>query len=145
MTAFPRRAFVAALLLPAALAALPAARAQAGGKPNKLVMQVTDADPAKWSLVLGNAYNVQTELGADMVEAEIVVYGPALAMITKGSPVADRVASAIKNGVRVVACENTMLAQHLGRSDMLPDLAYVQAGVVEIMQKQQQGWAYIRP
>ena len=29
--------------------------------------------------------------------------------------------------------------------DMLPNLEYVPAGVTEIMKKQQQGWAYIRP
>jgi intracellular sulfur oxidation DsrE/DsrF family protein len=28
---------------------------------------------------------------------------------------------------------------------MLPTIGYVPAGVDEIMQKQQQGWAYLRP
>ena len=28
---------------------------------------------------------------------------------------------------------------------VLPGIGYVDAGVVEIMKKQQQGWAYIRP
>ena len=31
------------------------------------------------------------------------------------------------------------------RDDMLKSVTYVPAGVVEIMQRQQQGWAYIRP
>ena len=30
-------------------------------------------------------------------------------------------------------------------ADMLPDIGYVPAGVIEIMKKQQQGYAYIRP
>ena len=30
-------------------------------------------------------------------------------------------------------------------ADMLPNIGYVPAGVVELMQKQQQGFAYIRP
>lgn len=147
MTASTRRAFVASLLLPAWTASLPAARAQAAasGKPNRLVLQVSDGDAAKWSLALGNVYNVQNDLGAETVEAEIVVYGPGIGMIRKGSPVADRVASAVRNGVRVVACENTMTAQHLTKADMLPGIGYVPAGVVEIMKRQQQGWAYVRP
>jgi intracellular sulfur oxidation DsrE/DsrF family protein len=29
-------------------------------------------------------------------------------------------------------------------ADMLPDIGYVPSGVVEVMKKQQQGWAYIR-
>ena len=36
-------------------------------------------------------------------------------------------------------------AQKLTRADMLANISYVPAGVVELMRKQQQGWAYIRP
>ena len=39
----------------------------------------------------------------------------------------------------------TMTAQKITKSDMLPNISYVPAGVVELMQKQQQGYAYIRP
>jgi intracellular sulfur oxidation DsrE/DsrF family protein len=38
-----------------------------------------------------------------------------------------------------------MRGQKLAKSDMLPHLEYVPAGVTEIMRKQQQGWSYIRP
>jgi intracellular sulfur oxidation DsrE/DsrF family protein len=37
-----------------------------------------------------------------------------------------------------------MRAMKLTPADMLPDIGYVAAGVVEVMRKQQQGWAYIR-
>jgi hypothetical protein len=33
----------------------------------------------------------------------------------------------------------------LTQSDMLPSIGYVPAGIVDIMRKQKQGWAYIRP
>ena len=121
------------------------ASAQATLRPNKLVMQVSDADPGKWSLTLHNAYNVLAELGPETVEMEIVVYGPAIDMLKRGSPVADRVASAIGSGVRIVACENTMTPLNLTLDDLLPKVGVVTAGVVELMQKQQQGWAYVRP
>ena len=45
----------------------------------------------------------------------------------------------------IVACENTMTAAKLTHADMLPDIGYVPAGVVEVMRKQQAGYAYIRP
>jgi intracellular sulfur oxidation DsrE/DsrF family protein len=44
-----------------------------------------------------------------------------------------------------VACENTMKAQKLVYADMLPKIGYVPAGVVELMKKQREGYAYIRP
>jgi intracellular sulfur oxidation DsrE/DsrF family protein len=112
---------------------------------NQVVMQVSDNDPAKWNLALNNANNLQKDLGMDDVDLEIVVYGPGISMLKAGSPVAPRIASALQAGVKVVACENTMAGQSLQKADMLPDIGYVQAGVVELMKKQQQGWAYIRP
>lgn len=122
------------------------AQASIGDKTkNKVVFQVTDNDPGKWGLALNNAGNVQAEIGPDDVDLEIVVYGPGIAMLKGGSPMAQRISAALKAGVKVVACENTMKAQHLTHADMLSDIGYVPAGVVELMQKQQQGYAYIRP
>ncbi len=126
--------------------ALPASAQSSGdAKKNKVVFQVSDNDPAKWGLALNNAHNVQVDLGEDTVEMEIVAYGPGIGMLKADSPVAKRIAAALKSGVKVVACENTMKAQKLVYADMLPDIGFVPAGVVELMQKQQQGYAYIRP
>lgn len=138
-----RRAFLAALAVPALLLAVPAL-AQPAPR-NRVVMQVSDNDPGKWNLALNNAVNIQKDLGMDEVDIEIVVYGPGIGMLKAGSPVASRVSSALTNGVKVVACENTMAGMHLQKGDMLADIGYVPAGVVELMKKQQQGWAYVRP
>lgn len=139
-----RRLFVTAATLAAAALAVPAALAQALPA-NKLVMQVSDGDPAKWNLALNNAKNVQADLGAQNVAIEIVAYGPGINMLKADSVAANRVAEAMGAGVKVVACENTMTNQKLAKDDMLKDIGYVKAGVVEIMQRQQQGWAYLRP
>jgi hypothetical protein len=146
-TVSSRRTFLAAgaaLALSAACLAAPAL-AQGQGARNKVVMQVSDNDPAKWNLALNNAANLQKDLGMDDVEIEIVAYGPGIGMLKAGSPVGARVSSALQSNIRVVACQNTMAGQHLQKSDMLPDIGYVPAGVVELMKKQQQGWAYLRP
>lgn len=136
-------------LLPVAatLAAVtPAASAQSGPPRAKAVFQVSDDDPKKWNLALNNVRNVLDEYGgAEAVELEIVAYGPGIGMLKGDSSVAARIAQTVKAGVKVVACENTMKAQKLVYADMLPTIGYVPAGVVELMKKQHQGWAYIRP
>jgi intracellular sulfur oxidation DsrE/DsrF family protein len=111
----------------------------------KLVIQVSDADPKKWALALNNAANVQEDLGKENVDIEIVAYGPGLGMLKLESEVGDRVKGALDDGVKVVACENTMRKQKLTQSDMLPGLGYAKAGVVELMSKQAEGYSYIRP
>ena len=134
-----------ALFIALACCAAFAGEALAQAAKNRVVIQVSDNDPAKWNLVLNNAKNLQTDLGTSNVDIEIVAYGPGLAMLKKGSAVATRVDEAVVSGAKVVACENTMRGAKLTKPDMLNDIGYVPAGVVELMQRQQQGWAYLRP
>ena len=112
---------------------------------SRVVVQVSDGDAGKWNLALNNAKNLQSDLGAANVDIEIVTYGPGIGMLKADSVVGTRVDEALASGVKVVACENTMRGQKLTKPDMLGGIGYVSAGVVEIMQRQQQGWAYIRP
>lgn len=133
-------AFLAcALLLPAA------AQAQQTPARSKVVIQVSDADPAKWNLALNNARNLQADLGAANIDIEIVAYGPGIGMLKADSVVGNRIDDAVGAGVKAMACENTMRGRKLTKSDMLDKVGYVPSGVVEIMRKEQQGWAYIRP
>lgn len=137
-----RHLLVAAALLAVATTG---ALAQADARPHKVVFQVSDADPAKWNLTLNNVRNVQQDLGKDKVTVEIVAYGPGIGMLKLDSAVGPRIADALSGGVAVVACENTMKGQKLTREDMLPRIGYVEAGVVELMKRQKEGYAYIRP
>ena len=116
-----------------------------GSQKHKIVIQVSDNDPAKWNLALNNARNLQDDVGAANIDIEIVAYGPGIGMLKLDSTAATRVNEAIKANVKLIACENTLRAQKLTRDDMLPALSYVPAGVTEIMTKQSEGWAYLRP
>ncbi|HEY5307776.1 MAG TPA: DsrE family protein [Casimicrobiaceae bacterium] len=137
---------IAGLLLLMVSVGLVAAQAQQPAAARaKVVLQMSDGDAAKWNLALNNAKNLQTDLGAANVDIEVVAYGPGIGMLKADSVVGNRVDEALSAGVKVLACENTMRGQKLGKSDMLKGIDYVPAGVVEIMQRQQQGWAYIRP
>lgn len=111
----------------------------------KVVLQVSDSDPAKWNLALNNARNIQEDLGKGNVDIEIVAYGPGLGMLKADSKIADRLAQALDNNVGLMACENTMHNTKVTKADMYGGISYVKAGVVHIMQRQREGWAYVRP
>lgn len=141
-----RRLLLQSTAAAACAAWLVAARAQTtGAARHRLVIQMSDGDPAKWNLALNNARNVQEDVGAANVDIEIVAYGPGIGMLKMDSPVASRVGDASKAGIKVLACENTMRGQKLTRDDMNAVIGYVPAGVTEIMKKQSEGWAYVRP
>ena len=117
----------------------------APGANNRVVIQVSDNDPAKWNLALNNARNLQSDLGAANVQIEIVAYGPGLNMVKSGSAVASRIDESVLGGMNIVACENTMANTRVTKEQILPGVNYVGAGVVQIMRRQQQGWSYLRP
>jgi intracellular sulfur oxidation DsrE/DsrF family protein len=141
----PRRLFLvssSAALLALALPQLVVA--QSAMAKNRALFQVTDNDPARWTLILNNMQNLREGVGGEPVEIELVAYGPGINMLKSDSSVKQRIAEALKSGVKVNACQNTMNGMKLTAPDMLPEIGYVPSGVVEVMRKQQQGWAYIR-
>lgn len=135
----------AGLVLSLSFASLNTLAAEAPAAKEKLVMQVSDADAGKWNLALSNAKNVQQAYGADKVDIEIVTYGPGIGMLKKDSAIANRIDEAKHAGIAIVACQNTMKGMKLTSDDMLPNTSYVPSGAVEIIKKQRDGYAYIRP
>jgi uncharacterized protein len=135
-------AFVA--VLAAAVLLLPAA-AQGQAERHKVVLQVSDNDPAKWNLALNNARNLQGALGKENVSVEIVAYGPGLNMLKTESKVADRLAHALDNDVGLLACENTMRNTKTEKAELYGGIGFVGSGVVHIIKRQREGWAYVRP
>lgn len=140
-----RTTLIGCLLATALVAANAQTTLTSAPKTLKLLIQMSDADPARWNLALNNAKNTQDELGAGNIDIQIVAYGPGIGMLKLDSAVNSRLADAAKAGVKLVACENTMRNQKISRDDMHPSTAFVASGVVELVRKQSEGWAYIRP
>jgi hypothetical protein len=149
----PATRFVAAALLALAadlacaadaVPAAPAAAATPADGREHAIFAVSDDDARKWNLTLGNIGNAIDGLGADSADIELVVYGPGIAMLKKDSPVADKVAAALRKGVRINACQNSMRGYHLEQADLTPGVGTVPSGVVELIRRQHAGFAYVR-
>ena len=141
-----RKAFIQATVLALSVTfAMGAAAQTAAPAKAMVVIQVSDGDAAKWNMALNNAKNVQDELGASKVDIEIVAYGPGIGMLKADATTSNRITEATKAGVQVVACENTLTVQKVTKADMNPAIGYVRTGVVQLMNRQREGYAYIRP
>lgn len=110
-----------------------------------VVIQVSEADPAKWEMALINARNVRRAYGDKPMDVEIVAYGPGLKMLRNDSTVGAGLEDAQRDGVKLLACGNTMRMTNTSRADLNWLVDVVPAGIVEIMQKQNEGYAYVRP
>jgi intracellular sulfur oxidation DsrE/DsrF family protein len=108
-----------------------------------VVFHVTSGDPTAWNQALNNAANFQAAMGADKVLIEVVVNGPGINMLKADSKVEPRVTGALANGVKFAACEQTMKAMKLTKADMAPGIGYVPGGIVEVVERQRDGWSYV--
>lgn len=120
---------------------------------HRIVMHLDEAEPARQELVLNNASNINKYYldKGEEVQIEIVAYGPGLTLLIPGkSPVADRVESIAQNydNVSFRACQNTLnkMSQKAGKEIVLmPQAKMVPSGVIHLVERQEQGWSYIRP
>jgi intracellular sulfur oxidation DsrE/DsrF family protein len=134
-----------ASLFSATLLAVSALPAVAQSAKSGVVLQVSDESPATWNQTLNVARNIQAVYGKDKVDVEIVVFGNGHGLLKFDSPLANRIDDALESGVQVAMCENTMKANKLTKADMHAKIGYVKAGVIEIIEKQKQGWNTLRP
>ena len=110
----------------------------------RVVMQVSNAEPRGWHQALSNALALTRNAGKANVQIEIVANGMGLGMLKYNSSEAREVAAAMEQGIKVVACGETMKALLLEKDDMLPDIGYVPGGLIEILDRQREGWQYIK-
>ena len=140
-------AVVALLLTSLAIPAI--AQSVSGGasgpvKKYRVVMQVSGPDPRGWAQAVNNALLMQRNIGKANVDIEIVANGMGIGMLKYNSPEEKEVAAALDQGIKVVACGMTMKQLMLEKEDMLPNISYVKGGFVEIMDRQAEGWHYLR-
>ena len=77
---------------------------------------------------------------------EVVFYGKSLPMVTIGkSAVAEEVQKLAKNkNISFRVCEMALKRYQLTKSDLLPGVEIVPDGIAEIVQRQTEGWGYIK-
>jgi len=115
---------------------------------HKLVYQLNKADPEYQKHILFSVGAMLRKWG-DNISIVVVTIGPGLHILGKhpGRPVSEetkqRVASLSQYGVEFHACGNTMKSLKWTKKDLLPFAKYVEVGASDLMELQEQGYAYI--
>ena len=75
------------------------------------------------------------------------MHGAGLALLIKGTTGFGSELAQLKNeyGVQVTACSNTMKAMNVTREQLLDEVGDTVPAMVRLMERQEQGWAYIKP
>ncbi|MCB0766822.1 MAG: DsrE family protein [Flavobacteriales bacterium] len=120
-----------------------ASNAQSGARHHRIVMQLVSGDTLVHKGLMRQLRNMK-EVAPDM-ELEVVCHGPGLDMLMGDrSIVADKVKEFGTKGVHFLACENTIKERKLDQAQVLPSAGYVQAGIIHIVERQEDGWSYIK-
>lgn len=110
----------------------------------KIVYDLVSADTADYSAVVRQFNNI-LKLAPD-AELEVVCHGPALAMVMKEkSNVAEGMETLrVKAKVSFKACANSMRRMKVEPSQLLPQADIVPVAILELAEKQMEGWSYIK-
>ena len=114
----------------------------------KFVLQISDMDPAKQTLVLNVAGNILKAYGQDQADVEIVAFGPGLRLLFADNSNTGRIQGLVDQGVRFFACENTInnMSNTLGEPLKLnPNHTSGKGGIVRIKELVDQGYMLAKP
>ncbi|MBN8976636.1 MAG: hypothetical protein J0H25_22530 [Rhizobiales bacterium] len=151
-----RRYVVGVLGAMVAVATLHVAAAMAEPKPlpdkpfaeHRIVLQLSDSDAKKESLVISVANNLIKAYGPDAIAVEVVAFGPGIDVLRTGNANRTRVESLIAQGVKFDVCVNTLdtIERETGkRPDIIPGAIPVQVGVGQILSLTENGYTLVRP
>ena len=76
---------------------------------------------------------------------EIVVYGPNVHLLTSFSDELPLIQKVQGEGIDVIACGRTLKTEKVSESDLAPDVKVVPFGAVHIVNREKQGWQYLKP
>lgn len=112
-------------------------------KKHKVVMQFSDGDSLSQASITGQVKNIRTAW--PNAEVEVVCHGPGLdLLIGTKSKFGKAVADWSAKGVTFAACNNTMRRRNVKKEDLLPSSQVVPSAMIELVRKQEDGWAYVK-
>lgn len=130
-----------ALLLPVLAAAQN--QAPVDKRKHKVVFQLTSNDTLVHKALIKQIRNVQA--AAPNTKIEVVCHNNGISILQSAvTKQATGIQELKQAGVDFVACENTMRERKINREELLPECRTVPAGLVEIIDRQEKGWAYVK-
>ncbi|RDI57439.1 DsrE family protein [Flavobacterium glaciei] len=115
-------------------------------KPNnhKIIFQFTNAtDTLQQKAIINQLNNLTTHW--PKAKYEVVIHSMGLPFVMSGKSKQIQAIKTLRDkGVRFVVCENTLKSQKVTKDQLIQEVEYVPVGIAEIVEKQEQGWSYIK-
>jgi intracellular sulfur oxidation DsrE/DsrF family protein len=112
-------------------------------KSHKIIFQLATDDTLAHKALMKQLNNISSVSPKSNIE--VVCQGPGLNILIAGeTTVQDKIQLLKKRNIEFVACEFAMKDRKITKEMMIPEAGYVPYGILEIVEKQEQGWSYIK-
>lgn len=110
---------------------------------HKIVFQLSTDDTLAHKALMKQLNNI-TSVAPD-TKIEVVCHGPGLNMlINSKTTVLPKIRELQKRDIQFVACEFSMKERNVDKTAIVQESGFVKAGIIEIVEKQEAGWSYIK-
>ena len=109
----------------------------------KIVIQLTNGDTAVHRATVKQIFNALA--AAPNSKIEVVCHNNGISFLqTAKTFYADKIKELKAKGVAFAACENTLRERKIEKSEIVSEAFFVPAGIIEVVDKQTKGWAYLK-
>ncbi|RUM76207.1 MAG: hypothetical protein DSZ12_02250 [Sulfurovum sp.] len=114
--------------------------------PRKIIFSIDTLDNKEVNHVISTVNNVIKYYRPENTEVVVVVYGQGVKVLRKNSDVntRKRIEALMTYDIEFVACENSLRTLGIKKKELIDDLSFGTAGIVEIIERQLQGFTYIK-
>jgi len=114
--------------------------------PRKIVFSIDTIDYKEVNHVISTVNNVIKFYRPENTEVVVVVYSQGVKILRKDSDneTKKRIEALMTYDIEFIACENSLRTLGIQKKDLMDDLSYGTAGIVEIIERQLQGFIYIK-
>lgn len=114
--------------------------------PRKIIIQINHDGDKILGGALNNITNIMAAYGPEMVNIKVVAFADGIVILQeRGNPFYERVRGMMDLGVEFIACGKTMATRKLTMKEMIKGVSYADTGLTEVIERQQEGWIYVRP
>jgi len=114
--------------------------------PRKIIFSIDTIDDREVNHVISTVNNVIKFYRPENTEVVVVVYSQGVKILRKNSDRATRkrIEALMTYDIEFVACENSLRTLGIKKKELIDDLSFGTAGIVEIIERKLQGFTYIK-
>lgn len=109
----------------------------------KVVIHLDESE--KWQVAIANVTNLINDVGPEEVNVVVLANGGAVELFRRDTDLWQVLEQLKGKGAGILACRNSLRSLSIEEGSLPSFITVVPAGITELVRRQHDGWAYVRP